>query len=102
MSCSSKRKRLVGSCINTLVSSTKSFWAVARRGVGPALTAGLTGLRATRVKGAGRVLRSTMSLLDSGGWDLRSGAGVEPLVAVPGGRTQALAGTAHRSTHPLW
>src|SRR4249920_3347713 len=65
MSCSSNRKRLVGSCISTLVSRTKSLLAGTRRAAGPDLTAGgLTDLRVTRVKGAGRVLRSTMSLLD--------------------------------------
>src|SRR6187402_2908354 len=62
MSCSSNRNRLVGSCISTLVSRTKSLLAMRRRVAGPG-RAGLADLRATRVRGAGRVLRSTMGLL---------------------------------------
>src|SRR6185369_7040261 len=63
MSCSSNLKRLVGSCIRTLVSRTKSLLAGVR-----GLAEGLPDLRMTRVKGAGRVLRSTMSLLDDVGY----------------------------------
>ena len=54
MSCSSKRKRLVGSCIRTLVSSTNSF--AADEGLADLLTGGAAW-------GGERSLRSTMGLL---------------------------------------
>src|SRR5262245_19682039 len=60
MSCSSKRNRLVGSCISTLVSSTNSLLADAW----PVL-AGLREGRRCSVDGAGRSLRSTMGLQES-------------------------------------
>src|SRR6185503_1900014 len=101
MSCSSKRKRLVGSCINTLVSSTKSFWARPMRGVAPGLPAGLTDLRATRVKGAGRILRSTMSLLGDGGYVYRISKDASHRSAHIQ-RIQALGVVTAPSHHPLW
>src|SRR6266545_6965174 len=62
MSCSSKRNRLVGSCINTLVSSTNNLLGGWRRDAGPGLPA-RADVRETRVSGVGRILRSTMGLL---------------------------------------
>src|SRR6476646_7628188 len=59
MSCSSKRNRLVGSCISTFVSRTNSFVV----GDGP-VRAGLREGSKCRVEGAGRSLRSTMGLLE--------------------------------------
>src|SRR5204862_7562245 len=59
MSCSSKRKRLVGSCISTFVSRTNSFV----EGDGP-VRAGLREGSKCSVEGAGRSLRSTMGLLE--------------------------------------
>src|SRR4029079_15332797 len=58
MSCSSKRNRLVGSCISTFVSRTNNFVV----GGGP-VRAGLRGGRKCSVEGGGRSLRSTMGLL---------------------------------------
>src|SRR5690349_2137897 len=58
MSCSSKRNRLVGSCISTFVSRTNSFVV----GDGP-VRAGLREGSKCSVEGAGRSLRSTMGLL---------------------------------------
>src|SRR5437773_7072182 len=100
MSCSSNRKRLVGSCIRTLVSSTNSLLAGTRRVAGPDLAEGLADLRITRVNGAGRILRSTMSLLDDVGYgdDLR-------LPANPSARsrgTQAMVDGMAEKRQRLW
>src|SRR5574340_642107 len=59
MSCSSNRNRLVGSCISTLVSRTKSFEDCE----GP-MRAGLREGRRWSFDGTGRSLRSTMGLLE--------------------------------------
>src|SRR6476620_11406975 len=91
MSCSSNRKRLVGSCIRTLVSRTKSLLAGTRRAAGPCLAEDLADLRVTRVKGAGRILRSTMSLLGGvgcGGGSKGIDTPEDPSARPP--RTQAL------------
>src|SRR5512143_1867568 len=89
MSCSSNRKRLVGSCISTFVSSTNSLAGSWRRVAEPGLPVGRSDLRETRVRGAGRVLRSTMGLLGAlagGGEEVRLAAIVTPCRR----RTQAL------------
>src|SRR4030095_16908796 len=87
MSCSSNRKRLVGSCIRTFVSSTNSLAGSWGRVAGPNWPAGLADLRATRVSGVGRVLRSTMGLLGTWRRLWRKGHG-HPSPALS--RTQAL------------
>src|SRR3982751_6099860 len=102
MSCSSNRNRLVGSCIRTLVSRTKSLLAGTRRGAAPDF-ADLADLRGTRVKGAGRILRSTMSLLEDVDWDKRSAPNRLPsMLARRFAKTQAMGPSAGLRRHVLW
>src|SRR4029453_8373850 len=94
MSCSSNRKRLLGSWIRTFVSSTNSLAGSWRRVAGPNFPAGLADLRATRVSGVGRVLRSTMGLLGTWRRLWRKGHDHPSLAPL---RTQAL--VRNRSRH---